>query len=304
MHYNQRRKQIFHSAYKKIINFNFQFILMKKLILAVCFLYSLNSEAQVGVGTSTPNNSAQLDITSTSKGILIPRLTAVQKAAISSPATGLMVFQTDGTPGFYYNGGTPSSPDWVMVQTSTNVTTQGNTFNGASQLVQLNSSIQLPAINGTNLTNLNASNISSGTVATARLGTGTANSTSFLRGDGTWATPAGGAVADGSITNAKLASAAVTSSKLKMRTVSSATTLAADDYIVIINGDYTVSLPASPVDGQMYILYGKGNAGYDSNGKTVYLSDQVFNTLTFADAASNQFSMIYSAAADAWFSSY
>jgi len=50
----------------------------------------------------------------------------------------------------------------------------------------------LPAASGANLTSLNASNLASGTVATARLGSGTANSTTFLRGDQTWAT-AGGA---------------------------------------------------------------------------------------------------------------
>lgn len=50
-----------------------------------------------------------------------------------------------------------------------NLTAQGNTFNGASQLVQLNASTQLPAVSGLLLTNLNASNIASGTLADARL---------------------------------------------------------------------------------------------------------------------------------------
>ena len=52
-----------------------------------------------------------------------------------------------------------------------NITTQGNTFNGASQLLQLNGSTQIPAVSGALLTNLNASNIASGTIADARLST-------------------------------------------------------------------------------------------------------------------------------------
>lgn len=57
------------------------------------------------------------------------------------------------------------------VVASANFTTQGNTFNGASQLVQLNASTQLPAVSGVNLTNLNASNVASGTLSDARLST-------------------------------------------------------------------------------------------------------------------------------------
>ena len=61
--------------------------------------------AQVGIGTETPESSSMLDISSTTKGILVPRMTQSQKNSISSPAQGLLVFQTNGTIGFYsYDG--------------------------------------------------------------------------------------------------------------------------------------------------------------------------------------------------------
>lgn len=60
---------------------------------------------------------------------------------------------------------------------SASVTLQGNTFNGANQLVQLDGSGVLPALSGINLTNLNANNIASGTLAVARGGTGAGDAT-------------------------------------------------------------------------------------------------------------------------------
>ena len=52
-------------------------------------------QAQVGVNTTTPDPSAILDVSSTNKGILFPRMTTAQKLAITSPANGLMVYDTD-----------------------------------------------------------------------------------------------------------------------------------------------------------------------------------------------------------------
>ena len=59
----------------------------------------------VGIGTSTPNSNAIVEMTSTSKGILIPRMTTSQRSGISTPTAGLMVYQTDGSDGFYYYTG-------------------------------------------------------------------------------------------------------------------------------------------------------------------------------------------------------
>jgi hypothetical protein len=58
----------------------------------------------VGVGAS-PATSGILDLTSTSKGLLVPRMTEAQKNAIGTPATALLIYQTDGTSGFYYYNG-------------------------------------------------------------------------------------------------------------------------------------------------------------------------------------------------------
>lgn len=80
---------------------------MKKTLVLALALFGMNFiNAQVGINTSNPDPSAALDIQSTTGGLLIPRLTASEKNSITSPANGLLVYQTTSPSGFYYFNGT------------------------------------------------------------------------------------------------------------------------------------------------------------------------------------------------------
>ncbi len=64
---------------------------------------------------SPPDPSAMLDVQSLTRGFLVPRMSETRRNAIESPATGLLIYQTSGEQGFYYNAGTPASPQWQLV---------------------------------------------------------------------------------------------------------------------------------------------------------------------------------------------
>jgi hypothetical protein len=108
-HYKKRNKQMKHF-----------FTLLAAVVLTT------TTYAQVGIGTTTPDASSALDITSTTKGLLIPRMTETQRDAISSPATGLMIYQTDGTVGFYYYNGS----SWSEVAATSATYSIGDVVNG------------------------------------------------------------------------------------------------------------------------------------------------------------------------------
>jgi hypothetical protein len=86
--------------------------------IAVCtFIFgchTLAAQNNLGIGTASPSASAKLDVSSTTQGLLMPRMTQSERDAISSPATGLMIFQTNNTPGFYYYTGSA----WQAVSSS------------------------------------------------------------------------------------------------------------------------------------------------------------------------------------------
>ena len=78
---------------------------MKKNFFYFLFFIGVSQfQAQVGIGTDTPNNSAMLEVQATDRGILFPRMTSAQRNAIATPATGLHVFDTNTNSLWYYNG--------------------------------------------------------------------------------------------------------------------------------------------------------------------------------------------------------
>jgi hypothetical protein len=75
-------------------------------LLILITLFAKISFAQIGINTTgaSANSSAMLDVSSTSKGLLIPRMSTSQRTGIGSPAKGLMVFDNDTNGFWYYNG--------------------------------------------------------------------------------------------------------------------------------------------------------------------------------------------------------
>lgn len=91
---------------KNTLNFFF----FQLILLISTGLYS-----QVGVGTITPDASSMLDVSSNSKGLLMPRLSTEQRDAIVSPATGLMIYNITLNDG-QINVGTALVPNWIGIK--------------------------------------------------------------------------------------------------------------------------------------------------------------------------------------------
>lgn len=71
--------------------------------------------AQTAIGGVSPDYSAMLDVKSTTKGVLFPRMTTTERDAIVQPATSLMIFNSE-TGTLQINLGTPSSPYWLSIE--------------------------------------------------------------------------------------------------------------------------------------------------------------------------------------------
>jgi hypothetical protein len=179
---------------------------MKRILffLLVALSAQLVNAQSVGIGTTTPNASAQLDVVSTTKGLLIPRMTGSQRNAIASPVAGLLVYQTNTTiippfsvTGFYVHNGT----EWKLMARDENLswTVSGNDqysnvsgnvgigTNSPSERLDVNGNIRsrddiLADNNITATGNIGAASISTGGNLTAG-GNLATTGTSFLNGN-------------------------------------------------------------------------------------------------------------------------
>lgn len=93
---------------------------MKTIVLLLtASVIAVNIHAQsfsINTDGSTAHSSAILDVKSSSKGMLIPRLTQAQRNAVAAPATGLMIYQTDNETGFYFYDGAA----WISITSASN----------------------------------------------------------------------------------------------------------------------------------------------------------------------------------------
>lgn len=111
-----------------------------KSILALSLFTVMGAFAQsgdVGIGTTTPNTSAALDITSTTKGLLIPRMTTAQRVAITNPADGLQVYDVTIKALMLYTATTQAwnqYGDQTVMHSNTSSTYEANSYGSLANL--------------------------------------------------------------------------------------------------------------------------------------------------------------------------
>ncbi len=221
------------------------------LTVAGIFYSQLSGAQGMAVNTTgaAANASAMLDVNSTTQGVLVPRMTTTQRTAISSPATGLLVWDNTLLGFYFYNGSA-----WTSLSAPTG--TAGGDLTGSYPSPTITSGavtsgkIASATILDANIANstITGGKIAANTITTTNLPAG-ATATSYLRGDNTWATPTAGGPS--------------------ISYVSSSTTLGDNDGTYIATTACTISLPASPsTNRNIYVIASTYNVYINTNGKT------------------------------------
>ncbi|HLP28388.1 MAG TPA: hypothetical protein VK147_07100, partial [Candidatus Didemnitutus sp.] len=97
-----------------LLRLSFAMLCLSAAILGSGIGAHAQSTDNVGIGTATPDNSALLELNSTTKGLLVPRMNQTERDALVQPSTGLLIYNTT-TGSFQYNFGSKVVPNWVTV---------------------------------------------------------------------------------------------------------------------------------------------------------------------------------------------
>ncbi|GGG43963.1 hypothetical protein [Bizionia arctica] len=125
---------------------------LRILTLAVFASFSFNAISQVGIGTLTPDASAMLDLSSTEKGLLAPRMTSAQRIAIASPIEGLLVYDITESAFYFYKSsawtklGSESRNNHKIIKSAADLSAELTAGGGSKYLLSSNI---LYEINGT-----------------------------------------------------------------------------------------------------------------------------------------------------------
>ncbi len=170
--------------------FNMKTLKVKRYIKVsvVSLFFSLTAYAQVGIGVSSPDASAMFEVKSTNLGVLVPRMSEAQRDAISSPATGLLIFQNNNTIGFYYYSGS----GWIQLSDLNSLSDATSSSKGVVQLTGvLSGTASSPDLASGSVTNdhlagsIDLSSKVTNTLSVANGGTGTVSLTGIVKGNGT-----------------------------------------------------------------------------------------------------------------------
>lgn len=132
------------------------------------------SNAQVGIGTIEPNDSSILDLTTTDKGFLVPRMTTAQRDLIAAPAISLMIFNTDQGDFNSYNGTILGWQDFSTASKS--VTATGEIATNATTDIAVPDMTVFPVMSGSYLVAFNSQYYNTPTYTTTSVTTGTVGS--------------------------------------------------------------------------------------------------------------------------------
>lgn len=123
------------------------------LLLVVLMMAKITAAQNVGIGTTSPKTSAVLDISSSNKGVLFPRLSIAQRLTITNPANGLHIFNTDVNSLEYYDSLTTEWKDYatgilnIHIDSNTVLTNGGftlsNTFGFTYCTILIDSNVNL-----------------------------------------------------------------------------------------------------------------------------------------------------------------